>query len=76
LHGWRGIDDPKACLPPLVGQLPKDQLLTEIYTQRKYELFGTGSRWEDSRRRNAIISPRRSEHSDERAALLAAVRRW
>jgi hypothetical protein len=55
--GGRGIDDPKACLPPLGVQLSKDQLLTEIYTQRKYELLGTGSRWEDSRRRNAIIGP-------------------
>jgi starch-binding outer membrane protein, SusD/RagB family len=55
--GGRGVDDPKACLPPLAAQLPKDQLLTEIYTQRKYELFSTGSRWEDSRRRNAIIGP-------------------
>ena len=55
--GGRGIDDPKACLPPLSGQLSKDQLLTEIYTQRKYELLGTGSRWEDARRRNTIIGP-------------------
>jgi hypothetical protein len=55
--GGRGIDDPKACLPPLAAPLPKDQLLTEIYTQRKYELLGTGLRWEDSRRRNAIIGP-------------------
>jgi hypothetical protein len=55
--GGRGLDDPKACLPPLTGQLSKDQLLAEIYTQRKYELFGTGLRWEDSRRRNAIIGP-------------------
>jgi hypothetical protein len=55
--GGRGIDDPKACLPPLGAQLSKDQLLTEIYTQRKYELFSTGSRWEDARRRNAIIGP-------------------
>jgi hypothetical protein len=55
--GGRGIDDPKACLPPLAGQLTKDQLLTEIYTQRKYELLGTGSRWEDARRRSAIIGP-------------------
>ena len=55
--GGRGIDDPKACLPPLAAQLPADQLLTEIYTQRKYELLGTGLRWEDSRRRNAIIGP-------------------
>jgi hypothetical protein len=55
--GGRGIDDPKACLPALSGQLPKDQLLNEIYTQRKYELLGTGSRWEDARRRSAIIGP-------------------
>jgi len=52
--GGRGIDDPKACLPPLSGQLTQAQLLSEIYTQRKYELFGTGLRWEDTRRRNAI----------------------
>lgn len=55
--GGRGIDDPKACLPPLAAQLSQDELLTEIYTQRKYELLGTGLRWEDSRRRNAIIGP-------------------
>jgi hypothetical protein len=52
--GGRGLDDPKACLPPLVGQLSQAQLLAEIYTQRKYELFATGLRWEDTRRRNAI----------------------
>lgn len=55
--GGRGLDDPKACLPALTGQLTKDQLLAEIYLQRKYELLGTGSRWEDSRRRNAISGP-------------------
>jgi hypothetical protein len=55
--GGRGIDDPKACLPPLGAPQTKDQLLTEIYVQRKYELLGTGSRWEDARRRNAIIGP-------------------
>ena len=55
--GGRGLDDPKACLPPLGAQLSKDQLLGEIYTQRKYELFGTGLRWEDARRRNTIIGP-------------------
>ena len=55
--GGRGLDDPKACLPPLGAQLTKDQLLAEIYLQRKYELLGTGSRWEDSRRRNAISGP-------------------
>ena len=55
--GGRGIDDPKACLPPLGAPLSKDQLLAEIYTQRKYELLGTGLRWEDARRRSAIIGP-------------------
>jgi starch-binding outer membrane protein, SusD/RagB family len=55
--GGRGIDDPKACLPSLGAQLPLAQLLTEIYLQRRYELFGTGLRWEDARRRNAIRGP-------------------
>ena len=31
--------------------------MAEIYLQRKYELLGTGLRWEDSRRRNAISGP-------------------
>jgi hypothetical protein len=55
--GGRGLDDPKACLPPLGTQLTKDELLTEIYVQRKYELLGTGLRWEDTRRRAAILGP-------------------
>ncbi len=55
--GGRGIDDPKACLPALGSQLSKADLLTEIYVQRRFELFGTGSRWEDSRRRNLIRGP-------------------
>ena len=55
--GGRGLDDPKACLPPLAGPLTQAQLLTEIYLQRRYELFGTGLRWEDARRRNAIRGP-------------------
>lgn len=55
--GGRGLDDPKACLPSLTGQLTQAQLLTEIYVQRRYELLGTGLRWEDSRRRNAIRGP-------------------
>jgi starch-binding outer membrane protein, SusD/RagB family len=55
--GGRGLDDPKACLPALTGQLTQAQLLAEIYAQRRYELFATGSRWEDSRRRNAIRGP-------------------
>lgn len=52
--GGRGLDDPKACLPALAGALTSAQLLAEIYVQRRYELLGTGLRWEDSRRRNAI----------------------
>ena len=55
--GGRGIDDPKACLPALTTQLTQSQLLAEIYLQRRYELFGTGLRWEDVRRRNAIRGP-------------------
>jgi starch-binding outer membrane protein, SusD/RagB family len=55
--GGRGLDDPKACLAALTGQLSQSQLLTEIYLQRRYELFGTGLRWEDSRRRSAIRGP-------------------
>ena len=55
--GGRGLDDPKACLPALSGALTQAQLLDEIYTQRKYELFGTGLRWEDARRRTAVRGP-------------------
>jgi hypothetical protein len=42
--------DPNACLPPLAGQLTKDQLIAEIYYNRRMELFATGLRWEDTRR--------------------------
>jgi len=55
--GNRGIDDPKACLAPLVGALTQPQLIAEIYNQRRYELLGTGLRWEDSRRRSLIRGP-------------------
>ena len=55
--GGRGVDDPKACLPPLQGELSRDALLAEIYAQRRWELFATGLRWEDARRRNAIRGP-------------------
>ena len=55
--GGRGLDDPKACLPALTDALSAADLLTEIYSQRRYELFGTGLRWEDVRRRNAIRGP-------------------
>jgi starch-binding outer membrane protein, SusD/RagB family len=53
----RGLDDPKACLPPLAGALTQVELLNEIYVQRRYELFATGLRWEDSRRRGLIRGP-------------------
>lgn len=55
--GGRGIDDPKACLAPLSGSLTQTQLLDEIYLQRRYELFSSGLRWEDARRRGLIRGP-------------------
>jgi hypothetical protein len=55
--GGRGVDDPKACLAPLQGQLSQEALLAEVYAQRRWELFATGSRWEDARRRNAVVGP-------------------
>jgi starch-binding outer membrane protein, SusD/RagB family len=55
--GGRGLDDPKACLPPYAGPVTQVDLLTDIYVQRRYELFSTGQRWEDSRRRAAIRGP-------------------
>lgn len=55
--GGRGLDDPKACLPALSGSFTQAQLLEEIYTQRRYELLGTGLRWEDARRRTAVRGP-------------------
>jgi starch-binding outer membrane protein, SusD/RagB family len=55
--GGRGLDDPKACLPAYSGALTQGAILTEIYNQRRYELFATGLRWEDARRRSAIRGP-------------------
>lgn len=55
--GGRGLDDPKACLPALAAGQSQAQLLAEIYVQRRYELLGTGLRWEDVRRRSAIRGP-------------------
>ncbi|HVD59245.1 MAG TPA: RagB/SusD family nutrient uptake outer membrane protein [Gemmatimonadaceae bacterium] len=52
--GGRGLNDPKACLAPLSGQLTQAQLIDEIYKQRRFELYSSGLRWEDSRRRNLI----------------------
>ena len=47
-------DDPNACLPPIVGALTKAQLVDSIYKMRRYELFATGLRWEDARRRGLV----------------------
>jgi hypothetical protein len=55
--GGRGVDDPKACLAPLAGQLSQEALVAEIYAQRRWELFATGARWEDVRRQGAIRGP-------------------
>ena len=42
--------DPNACLAPLAGQLNAADLRAEIYRNRRFELFATGLRWEDTRR--------------------------
>lgn len=42
--------DPNACLAPLPGPLSAADLRTEIYRNRRFELFATGLRWEDTRR--------------------------
>ncbi len=55
--GGRGLDDPKACLTALPAGQTQAQLLAEIYVQRRYELLGTGLRWEDTRRRSAVRGP-------------------
>ena len=46
--------DPNACLPPIVGALTKAQIIDSVYTMRRYELFATGLRWEDARRRGLV----------------------
>jgi starch-binding outer membrane protein, SusD/RagB family len=55
--GGRGLDDPKACLGAYTGATTTGALVAEVYLQRRYELLGTGSRWEDSRRRGLIRGP-------------------
>lgn len=44
-----GTSEPQPCLPPLSG-LGEDEIRTEIYRQRRFELFATGLSWEDARR--------------------------
>lgn len=48
--------DPNACRPPLTGTETPAQLLDEIYANRRFELFATGLRWEDLRRRGLVGS--------------------
>jgi hypothetical protein len=55
--GGRGIDDPKACLPAYSGPVTAADIINDIYVQRRYELFATGLRWEDARRRSAVRGP-------------------
>jgi starch-binding outer membrane protein, SusD/RagB family len=62
--GGRGLDDPKACQTPLAPGQSQGALLAEIYAQRRFELFGTGHRWEDSRRRTLIRGPQAANPVD------------
>jgi hypothetical protein len=45
-------NQPKACLAalPATSLDTRDEIVAEIYRQRKYELYGLGLRWEDVRR--------------------------
>ncbi len=49
-------NQPKACLPALAASslATQAQIIDEIYKQRKFELFGTGLRWEDVRRQRLV----------------------
>ncbi len=49
-------NQPKACLTalPASALTTREQILAEIYKQRKYELFGLGLRWEDVRRQGLV----------------------
>ena len=55
--GGRGLDDPKACLPAYAGPVTQVDIVNDVYVQRRYELLGTGLRWEDARRRGAVRGP-------------------
>lgn len=50
----RATGDPKPCQTPYAGPLTAAALRAEIYENRKYELFGSGLRWEDARRLNSV----------------------
>jgi hypothetical protein len=47
-------NDPNACLPASTVALTREALLAEIYDNRRFELFATGLRWEDTRRRGTV----------------------
>lgn len=46
-------NQPQACLPA-VALTTQTQVMDEIYRQRRFELFATGLRWEDTRRRGLV----------------------
>lgn len=48
-----------AGLPPIIGPLTQEQLLTEIYRQRSIELFMSGLRLEDMRRLGRPLDERK-----------------
>lgn len=50
------VDEPVAGLPPLVLVPTQAQMLAEIATQRRYELYEQGLRWEDTRRFGTAVT--------------------
>ena len=46
-----GQTEAPVLIAPYIPAMTQSELLTEIYLQRRYELFGSGLRWEDVRRR-------------------------
>jgi hypothetical protein len=53
----RVASDPGPCLGDYAGPVTVADLLAEIYRNRRYELFGTGLRWEDARRLGSVGVP-------------------
>jgi hypothetical protein len=49
----RVATDPNACLAASTA-VTSAELLADIYENRRFELFATGLRWEDTRRRNSV----------------------
>jgi hypothetical protein len=51
-------NQPKACLTALIADslATRSQIVAEIYRQRRFELFGTGLRWEDVRRQGLVYA--------------------